>query len=176
MIIFLDLDGVIINWAKGVCNWFDVPYEPEKITRWNIMPEIVNVHPRDFWPIINTPVFWEYLDFYPEAISFIERLQQYGEVILMTSPAHGCAGYRQNWIQKNLPTIFNKGKYILTPSKYACAHKGAILIDDHNENCQQFSTAGGHTILYPQPWNQKTSLTEKEKNDLVIRTLVEIII
>ena len=41
MIIFLDLDGVIINWNKGVCDWFKVPYEPEKVTKWNSLYKLI---------------------------------------------------------------------------------------------------------------------------------------
>jgi 5'(3')-deoxyribonucleotidase len=178
MVIFLDLDGVIIDWAKGVCNWFGIPYEPEKITHWYIMPELVNLEPNNFWDSLNSRKFWEHLELYPDARSFIEELNQYGQVILFTSPAHNCAGYRQKWIEHYLPELFYENLYILGAPKWACAHSGTILIDDHDVNCKEFIHHGGKAILYPQPWNDAgksisgKALTEKEKNNLVIETLI----
>jgi 5'(3')-deoxyribonucleotidase len=181
MIIFLDLDGVIINWVQGVFKWFGKPYDPEKVTSYGCMPKLFDVDQQDFWNIIKTPIFWEYLEFYPEAKSFIEKLQQYGQVILLSSPAYGCAGYRQNWIEQNLPDFFNRGEYILTPAKWACAHSGTVLIDDHSRNYKEFIKNGGQAILYPQPWNDAgkqlavENLSEKEKNALIIEKLLTII-
>jgi 5'(3')-deoxyribonucleotidase len=174
MIIFLDLDGVIINWVAGVCDRFNIPYEPEKVTSWDIMPTLTNTTKTEFWNTLKIPGFWEHLNFYPEALSFIEQLQQYGKVILLSSPAIGCAGYRQNWIERNLPSFFKKGHYILTPAKWACASKGTVLIDDSNRNYEGFYKAGGHAILYPQPWNIAGAVPEKEKNNLIIRTISEL--
>ena len=62
MIIFLDLDGVIINFSKGVSDWFNIPYQPEKITHWDILPSLVNLQEDEFWNSIKTPKFWEHLD------------------------------------------------------------------------------------------------------------------
>ena len=174
MIIFLDLDGVIINWVKGVCSWFNIPYKPEKVTTWDSMQKLTNTTRNEFWKSIKTPLFWENLDFYPEAEDFIMRLKKHGKVILLSSPAHGCAGYRQNWIQNNLSDFFFQGHYILTPAKWACAHRGAILIDDSTANYESFYRAGGHAIIYPQPWNMAGNVPEKEKNDLIIKTISEL--
>lgn len=176
MIIFLDLDGVIINFAKGVFDWFGKPYEPEKVTSWDALPGLVDVDPKYFWDIIRTPVFWEYLEFYQDANYLINKLQTYGQVILLSSPSNGCAGYRQNWIQNNLPEFFKSKRYILTPLKEACAHSEAILIDDHDQNCAKFILCGGYSIIYPQPWNTPTKSkinlsSEKEKNNYVINKL-----
>lgn len=33
------------------------------------------------------------------------------------------------------------------------AKSGAILIDDYDVNVNKFVTAGGHAVLFPQPWN-----------------------
>jgi 5'(3')-deoxyribonucleotidase len=160
MIIFLDLDGVIINFIEGVCNWYGIPYEPEKVTHWNALPELTNTSYEDFWRRINTPLFWKELNFYPYAKLFITELQKHGEVILLSSPARGCAGYRQNWIQNNLPDFFYSGNYILTPNKAVCANRNTILIDDADHNCISFAKAGGFAILYPQPWNIISSALE----------------
>jgi len=171
MIIYLDLDGVIINWAKGVCDWFGVQCKPEEITHWDAMYDITHTEVDEFWNKIKTPAFWEYLEFYPGAKKFIKKLKKYSDVILLTSPARGCAGFRQNWIQKYLPDFYNENKYIITPGKYHCAYNKTILIDDSDKNCSMFAQNGGHTVLYPQPWNSagkklmsKKLITNKVKN------------
>lgn len=176
MIIYLDLDGVIIDFIKGVCNWFKIPHEAEKFTHWNSMPEILNISNNEFWENIKNPCFWEGLGFYSEAENFIEKLREKYKVILISSPAHGCAGYRQNWIEKNLPEFFKKGHYILTPAKWTCAHKNTILIDDSEKNCFSFINSGGYAFLYPQPWNGRNDLSEKQKNNFILKIISEFIL
>jgi len=175
MLILLDLDGVIINWLDGVCKWFDIPYEPEAVTSWDIMPKLTETTKTEFWNKLNTPDFWEHLlDFYPDSINFIKELQKQHTVILCSSPAYGCAGYRQNWIQKNLPDFFYAGDYILTPNKWVCANKNTILIDDSDNNCDKFNELGnGTSILYPQPWNRNKDITTN-KHKFILNTLKEI--
>jgi len=171
MIIFLDLDGVIINFAKSVCDWFNIPYQPEKITHWNSLYKLTKTKPENFWDDVRCSNFWEELDFYPDAKCFIERLKQKNKVILLSTPAIGCASYRQNWIEDNLPEFFKKGHYILTPAKWACANKNTILIDDSDRNCKEFSQNNSCALLYPQPWNSNRGLfnSEEEKNNDIIK-------
>jgi hypothetical protein len=44
-------------------------------------------------------------------------------------------------------------RYLIGPTKEACAHRNAILIDDRPENCDTFKRHGGHAVLFPAPWN-----------------------
>lgn len=179
MIIFLDLDGVIINWVKGVFDWYNIHYEPSRVTHYSAMYDIVDRKPKQFWNDLKNAEFWENLEFYPGAENLIERLQQYGEVILLTSPAIGCAGYRQNWIQANLPNFFTRGHYLIGPAKYVCAGFYKILIDDSDDNCNKFLSNGGQTITYPQLWNelgqQFEEITIENKNNYVIKRLLSFI-
>ena len=169
--IFLDLDGVIINWNKGVCDWFKISYEPEKVTEWDSLYKLIGVTKNEFWTSIKCAAFWENLHFYPEAISFIKQLERLGKVILCTSPAIGCAGYRQNWIQYNLPNFFEKGNYIITSNKWLLAKPGAVLIDDSDDNCDKFYRLGnGYSVIYPQPWNSSCN-TNSNKHELVLTVL-----
>jgi hypothetical protein len=45
------------------------------------------------------------------------------------------------------------------------------LIDDSSDNCKEFVAAGGRALLYPQPWNSKNVLPEKQKNEMIIKAL-----
>lgn len=178
MIIYLDLDGVIINWVKGVCDWYKIPYEPEKVTYYDALQKLTNTNKNEFWNNIKTPAFWENLETYPHTDSFIKQLNELGTVILLSSPAYGCAGYRQNWIQKYLPDFFYKNHYVLTHMKWLCANKDTVLIDDSDKNCFDFS-GFGYIILYPQPWNNIRKLFSyknsiKDKNDHVIKSIVKL--
>ncbi len=51
------------------------------------------------------------------------------------------------------------GKYtrrtLLGDCKHACAHKGALLIDDSDEQVERFRQAGGWAILLPRAWNSR---------------------
>jgi len=172
--ILLDLDGVIINLDKSVCDWFKIPYAPEKVTEWDSWYKLTGVEKEEFWPSIKFSAFWENLRFYPGAIQFIEQLEKLDTVILCTSPAIGCAGYRQNWIQYNLPDFFKSGNYIITSNKWLCAKKGTVLIDDSDSNCDKFYELGnGYSIIYPQPWNRGRHINS-DKHELVLKSVREL--
>lgn len=170
VIIYLDLDGVIVNFAKGIADHFGIPYAPEKSTTWGSVYEITGTENNHnyFWDSLKNAEFWENLEKYSYADELIEELKSMDflpdvDICLLTSPAAGCAGYRQNWIQKNLPEFFKSGRYLIGPGKECCARRGAILIDDYPVNIKNFSKAGGMGIIFPQPWNGMKGLSENRK-------------
>lgn len=156
MKIFLDCDGVLFNLAQSIADWFEIEnYTPKMINRWDSFLEITNLPEKQFYSSIATPDFWENLEFYPEAENLIsELLHITSNITLLTTPARGCAGYRQNLIRKKLPHFYRKGKYLIGPDKAACANQDTILIDDYFINTERFQRKGGYSILYPQYWNK----------------------
>lgn len=151
MIYFLDLDGVIIDWDRAVQEFHGLEYQPPQ--HWNDVFDIVGLHGPDFWEPIDNAEFWENLPMFSWAESLLAMMEN-RHVCLLTSPTIGAAGYRQNWIQKNLPNYFYEKRYLIGLAKPYCARPNAVLIDDSTNNCEGFKECGGEVILFPQPWNK----------------------
>jgi 5'(3')-deoxyribonucleotidase len=158
--IFLDLDGVIVDFVGPACvahnkdpkeildNW--------EIGEWNMakMWGITNYY---FYEPINNRKWWAELKFTEDALGLLSKLHDiygdkvYEKVCILTS--HG--GYAEiaagkiEWIKKNMP----KFPHILTRSKHFCASAKNVLIDDNDLNYFNFKENGGECILFPRIWN-----------------------
>ena len=156
MLVFLDMDGVIVNWDEGVCKLFSNYYEwkPEHKS----ICDALNITKSQLWSKVrSTKGFWENLQPYPWLDELLDVLNDY-EVHICTSPGicdaetfHGKA----TWINKYLGSKFNKN-FVLTPNKWMLAKPDRILIDDYDKQITPFKEAGGHTILFPQEWNSNS--------------------
>ncbi len=71
------------------------------------------------------------------------------------------------WIHRNMPSWIWR-RYVFTEHKYLLAAPDALLIDDHQGNCEEFEAAGGHSILVPRPWNR---LAEKDAREHVFNQM-----
>jgi 5'(3')-deoxyribonucleotidase len=58
------------------------------------------------------------------------------------------------WIQNNLPKWLHRS-FLIGPRKEFCSHPNALLIDDNDRNCYNFTLGGGKSIIFPRPWNSK---------------------
>lgn len=179
--VFLDMDGVLTNFHKGVYGIFNQPYEYLKQIVWN------------FWEAWDKPVtredvnikcntnFWEHLEWMHDGHKIIEvilRNFRSENIYLLTNPIVGGAGTATGkilWVEKHLPNFYNQ--IIITQlSKGLLAKPNTLLIDD-NDNCiKEFKQAGGQTILIPRPWNLKHkkadisfAVLEEEINKLIER-------
>ena len=154
--VFLDLDGVIRDWDKGVSKLFGI--EPLEGPRdWYLIQDHIcrekGFSVDEFWDRQDFD-FWANLPLTPEADQVLELLEG-ADPIIMTSPSKTGAGGTQAWIWKHLPKIFHEGRYLIGPPKWACANPKSVLIDDHDGNIDKFRWAGGNGILFPRPWNSK---------------------
>lgn len=166
--IFLDMDGVLVDFVGGVLELFGVDHDQ----LYRVWP--VNQHPfheelgvkeDEFYERINANngKMWENLKPYPFATWFYETCKSIAETTILSSPAgaDSAAGkirFLQRWTGNPL---FND--YILTSKKKMCASPNCILIDDKNENVEEFRKAGGNAILFPQRWNNRHKLAAKRE-------------
>jgi len=160
--IFLDLDGVVRDWTRGVIKWYDLDCMAQDVQSWNFFEEYVErtlkMSPKEFWEG-QTYTFWETLPFTKEAPAILDIMDHVkATVFIMTSPTLTNAGATQTWIRKNMPKYFADKRYIIGPPKYACANEDSILIDDAEKNAFPFAEWGGYSFLYPRSWNCKRRL------------------
>jgi 5'(3')-deoxyribonucleotidase len=61
------------------------------------------------------------------------------------------------WLKREWPDVVKEKRVIICAGsevKASVAGPGKILIDDKNENIDEWEAAGGMGILYPRPWNR----------------------
>jgi 5'(3')-deoxyribonucleotidase len=97
--------------------------------------------------------FWSDMPEYPWFDKFYADLSAIAPVTFCTSPgsSHTAAAGKVIWLQKKFGDKFNK--YVLTPHKELLSMPGNILIDDCDENINEFNKGEGMGILFPRPWN-----------------------
>jgi 5'(3')-deoxyribonucleotidase len=153
--IFLDLDGVIIDYCGAVIKHFDLGITEADLTEYGTVERVYMEKTGDsrgkFWQGQGED-FWLNLPMLPWAKDMLELLKPYKPVIL-TAPTLNNAGWRQRWIMKYMPDYFQDKRYLIGPAKWSVAHPGAMLIDDKPKNIDEFNQAGGLGFTFPQPWN-----------------------
>lgn len=161
-LILIDMDGVCVNFVRGVCdltgvdyNWLWETFIEEKIE--HDICKALDVDPSEFWKQIQIDgggkTFWRNL---PELPLYRHLLEQFHEENWMfcTSPSldpQSAAG-KIEWIQMRHSKW--ERRYVITPHKEALAQRNTLLIDDKEENCKNFIENGGSAIHVPTPWNK----------------------
>ena len=150
MQILLDMDGVLVDFNKTICERFDLPYPP-KI--YNFFEDI-----RLQVDAICNMDFWANLKWMPDGhdiLGAILKRVNPEQIYLLSCPMSNIysASGKMAWIHKNLP-MYESRTIITSISKSFFATSDRLLIDDKNENVDKFRAAGGMAILYPRSWNK----------------------
>jgi len=156
MHILLDMDGVLTNFHLAALRTFNAErlLESWPIGEWSI-PKVLGISEDDFWGVINqVPDFWFRIEPYPWLHELIDLTQSIGDYTISTSPSFDpdCAAQKIRWLQKHIDTKFHN--YMIGHQKYLMANKNTVLIDDNENNVEQFQLAGGHKILFPMRTNK----------------------
>lgn len=167
--IFFDLDGVLVDLYQGIIDHFSLDVSiKDLLSRGQIWDEVskkTNLSRSKSSNLVHElgDDFWKNLPKTPIAdglIESIEALEGLGhKVFVLTATARNsksCAG-KAAWVKKNLPkTIRKENRIIFTYQKWICAQRGRFLIDDKNQNLQEWSENSGTAIKCHQPWNCPT--------------------
>ena len=154
---FLDMDGVLLDFVSAIHKKFDkeyrygVPLEWEFFEQWS--PPVAF---KDFDAVCDID-FWATLPWMHDGREILrevrKRIEPDDEFYLLTTPMPNPGSWtgKALWVEKNLP----EWKLIVTNApKRLLASDDAILIDDKDENIQEFVAAGGRGILVPRLWNE----------------------
>jgi 5'(3')-deoxyribonucleotidase len=160
--ILLDMDGVIVDFVKGVCGLHGRtnPYLNGKNINEFGMDKIWGLSASDFWKDCGYE-FWSSLEFSPEAESVISRVEECvgpENICLLTAPCAtaGCIDGKREWVRKFMPAYSKR--LLVGSSKEFLAAPGRLLIDDRNENVWSYVKASGPAFLFPRPWNDNHDL------------------
>jgi len=166
MIVYLDMDGVLVNFREGVFRVFNKPHDlpksiaglsnsPEKWIFWDDWPcitdaEVDSICTSDFWAGLR----WTHDG--KEILSMLEEKFGKENIFLLTTPMPnpGSGTGKMQWAQRHLPE-YSKRLIISSAPKHLFASRDALLIDDKDSNIGGFYGCGGNSILVPRPYNKK---------------------
>lgn len=153
MRIFLDLDGVLVDFREGVSRAHGVSI-PEGL----VSPESMCMSKRLFEEPCHHESFWRELKWMPDGRAILALAEWTGDVYFLTDPTFSDQSYlgKIQWVELNCPRY--KKRTILCAQKELLAGNG-VLVDDFDENVNAFNLAGGAAILMPRPWNSRAGKT-----------------
>lgn len=157
MIVFLDMDGVVADFAAGVANLFGLPLD-EVEAAGDRTYKVLGLSKAGFYERLEAagPEWWAGLPVYPWANRLAAACGAVGEVYIATSPQSGCVSAgtgKLAWIKAFLPDAFAGRRFFIGTDKHLLAAPGRVLIDDDPKKCDAFRAAGGRAVLFPRPWN-----------------------
>lgn len=156
--VFLDMDGILVNFRKGIRDVFGKPYDyPTLSPKWKFW---------DDWPDVSfamvnaacTTEFWTDLEWMHDGHSILGAIWEVfsaGQVYLLTTPMPNLesAFGKMIWVHDHLP-MYLKRTIITQAPKHLLARPDTLLIDDKDENVDGFREAGGKAHLICRPWNR----------------------
>lgn len=140
--IFLDLDGCLTDWDKGVKD-----LGPKAVR--GLKEDATEEEKVYMWKSINDagPSFWADLEWHPKGKELWKIVKKYNPTLL-SSPGKikwAKAG-KELWVRDNIPGT----PLIVESDKYIYAERNAVLIDDMKNNIDTWEEAGGIGILYKE--------------------------
>lgn len=160
--IFIDMDGVLVDYYAGVCRAFGRTPWPYccRLGEWNFFrSEPLNLTDAQVAPIMGRE-FYANLDWLPDGGEIVtEAACLVGEknVYLLTSPwdTEGCRDGKADWVKRHLPDYYRR--LLIGSPKEACSYPGSVLLDDSEVNCRTFAGVKnpGRAVLVPRPWNAR---------------------
>jgi len=137
MKILADLDGVLTDFSKQLCELLDKPLDRDY--DFGNDPKV--------WAKISKAgkEFWSEMEFMPDGRELWDAIKKYDPTILSSPTRHPSSiEGKKIWLKKNLPGV----PYIIESKKEKYAKKDAILIDDREKNIKKWEDAGGIGILH----------------------------
>jgi len=154
--IFLDMDGVIADFAGGAAEIFGYDVEEWPAGVYDIAEVFGESEPAIWDKIERDAGFWVTLKAYPWSTAIVDLCRKNGRTVIASSPSRDPASLSEKarWLRVHYPDIYEEGAYMFGPAKELLAGApGAVLIDDNPKNIESFEAAGGLGILFPQRWN-----------------------
>jgi len=176
MNLYLDLDGVLIDFTTGLMRALGIPYDyprepyPFRSGVWDYFPELKERYGVTFEQCnaVCTREFWANLWWMFDGHSIrriVADVFDPTHICLLTSPMPnlGSASGKWEWVDRNLPPMKEK-TIIANVDKGEFAAPDRILVDDCDKNIDSWRAHGGIGIVCPRPWNSLRHLADDAPN------------
>jgi len=178
MIVYLDMDGVLTDFHKGVHLVFEKPYVySDVLQRYDFWEDWEPITTRGQVNSVCDINFWQNLEWMHDGQDIFSTIIDFcgiNNIFLLTTPMPNTWSPTGKWlwVEKHIPTL-KKQTIITQAPKSLLANTNALLIDDKDENVVEFRRAGGQAILVPRPWNQLHTRADKTAQEIK-QQLVEV--
>lgn len=166
MTIFIDLDGILVDFVGGVHKRLGLPYNPAEYPyvrgKYQMLESIAfksdgEVTKSDVCDACDCSCFWENLEWEPNGQRILHAALKTGaKIYICTAPMlrPGAWSGKAKWVQKNLGSKV-QGLIVTSAPKSLLARSNHLLIDDKDTNVSEFIAEGGFAYLVAQPWNSR---------------------
>lgn len=152
--LFVDLDGVLADFVKGVTAMLGEPHDENKY-------ESDKNYRNRMWDTIEKyshigGELWYDLDLMPDAMTLWNYVKKYDPQILTatgTSTREHTANQKQRWVAEKLGRNVKLNMTQTAREKAKYAHPNYILIDDKEKAIRPWKEAGGIGILHTSAAN-----------------------
>lgn len=167
MKVFLDVDGVLANFLAGIHEALGVPYSyedyPYEKAKWHMLTDIPGVDKFTDIDGLCDEDFWTDLDWIHDGQEIEQAVRdKFKDIYLLTTPMPnpGSGTGKLFWIKEHMPWMYKKTILSYAP-KSLLAGPDTLLIDDKDQNIEEFRASGGQGILVPRPWNKLHGWSDK---------------
>lgn len=161
MRILVDLDDVLVDFHAGYARLLGISSAELRNRRtpgeWDLSIDLGISHSQ-FWKPVHLAgaQFWQELKACEWSTTLVDIVKyRADDWLIVSTPSTQSSSYvgKIEWMQAHFKdSQFNR--YELIRRKYLLANRDTILIDDKEENCDQFIRAGGQAILFPSYGNR----------------------
>ena len=161
--VYIDMDGVLCNYVKGVCKVFGFDYddfiEEMKPGEYDLSKHPAFIDMKFENDMIDIAIqddilFWSELEPYPEAKELVDFIDDnFEKWRICTTPKNypECYAGKVQWLHDQFTIDFDQ--IIMIQDKSQLAGKNRILIDDCDKNTNQFFIKGGDIYSWGRKWN-----------------------
>lgn len=149
--VYLDMDGVLVDFLGGVERVFNTKLHPSIP-----MHTHIGLSLKDFWDRLDGKDFWVNLNWAENGKEILNTcIKTVGKesVYICSAPTldpQSAAG-KLEWLKENIPDIYYSRRYVFTPHKELLANNDSWLIDDNKSNIDKFNSRGGNGLLSTEP-------------------------
>jgi FMN phosphatase YigB (HAD superfamily) len=164
--ILVDCDGVLADFAGGVCAALDAlnphpwrgaaKYTPERFTSYDVRKHLSEREQEQMQVACTSPGFAASLEWYAGAQAWLAALRPLGEIVCLTAPFTGAPTWVQEraaWLRGHVDQVH------FCHAKEKAEVPGDLLIEDRYATCVAWTRKQGRqAILIDRPWNQGPDL------------------
>lgn len=167
MKVFLDADGVLLDFVSAACRLHG--RDPADVACWDFYKKW-GMTDKEFWDPIKDRGETFYcvdVDPYPWAEDLIEAVRSVDKNFCVVTATGGGHAEDYSGKVKALQARFGEMPMMLVPpgTKHLLSGPDRFLIDDCDQNIDDFRKLGGLAVTFPQPWN-RLRLISSENNKL----------
>jgi 5'(3')-deoxyribonucleotidase len=175
--VFLDMDGVLVDWLNGIRQYLKKP--PEFYDCFRQDPSSLSFKAVDDLyggreilkkEVEARPVqFWFDLEIFPWTDYLVKELSNEFKLAFLTKPGKypNAAAAKLLWQLKHYPDV----PLVMASDKYLVASETKVLIDDDDWQLTRFDLAGGLAVKWPSQFE-----LEKQNLNLYVKPYIQSII